>query len=194
MAVVLNPNWSGTAGESTFAELEGTGHVLYAGQRCIPPKMLHTIHRILAVLHNHASPSAILIANSLRLSKVELEVTCNQMVAVILFQCQQKPLELNPAIDTSQSSLQTNPHLLTGVSRATHLSPGGSISFYHKSDFLLDPHRPGAHSVNKIIPLFVKQQEVLRRQRQDVLCWQVSSASTPFQNSYSLMFIPVELV
>lgn len=194
MAIISNRNRSGVSGESNVAELDAL-YVLIM-QR-IPPKMLPIIHQVLAFLCVYSFSGAIIVANSLRISKVELEAVCNEMGAVIRFQRQQEPLELDPAIDTSQSFLHTSSHLLVGVHPIISSSLGGSISFYHKSfkDFLLDPHRSGIYCVNTITQLVVKRWEDFWRQRQDFLCWKGSSVYYSISASPgSSILIPVELV
>lgn len=189
--LISNRDLGGPAAEPAFAELDAFYMLIL--QR-IPAKLFLIIHRLLTALCRMPFPSAIMVANYLGLSRVEVEAVCSQLGAVVNFQHQREPLDLDPNIDTSQSFLQTNPQAISRVLEITGTSLGGSISFHHKSfkDFLLNPLRSGVYSINATTE-FRERDIVLQFERHHH--WQGSGVFALSQHSSrKLTPVPLELV
>ncbi|KAF9447554.1 hypothetical protein P691DRAFT_706533 [Macrolepiota fuliginosa MF-IS2] len=129
-----------------FAELDAL-YRLILGR--IPEEMLPSIRLLLALLCHLSSDSpqnTILIANVLRLSRMEQQTICNRLSAVLRVRDLDGTFDIDPDIDTSRPYLE-NPNLgiddLKKLRNSIYGRLGGAISFYHKSfrEFLIDPRR-----------------------------------------------------
>lgn len=147
IAVILSSDQHSTSVGPAFVELDTFYKLIM--QR-ISAEMLLPVRLFLATLCWSYSSSAMVVANTLGLSRVELETICHQLNSVVHFQSQEKPLKLDPTININCSFLYVNPTHMTEACKLVRYSLGGSISFYHKSfrDFLIDPLRSGVYCVN----------------------------------------------
>ncbi|KAF9441716.1 hypothetical protein P691DRAFT_683055 [Macrolepiota fuliginosa MF-IS2] len=138
---VISQNGTTTA---PFAELDAFYTLI---MRRIPAKILLHVRLLLAILcHLDSSPSAIVMANLLRLSKMEHQTICNRLSAVLRVSDQSEIFKLEDGIRTNQPYYQ-HPKIsldaLGKLSDSIFFRSGGRMTFYHKSfrDFLIDPKR-----------------------------------------------------
>ncbi len=147
LAIISNRSLPHSTSDHPFVELDAFYRLIL--QRT-PVRVLPTILLVFASICRNGPLSAIMTANLLGLSRIEIEAICNQMSSVVRFQPQVKSLELGHAIDTNHPFHSTGPAAIPAeVYDTIRDSLGGSLSFYHKSfkDFLVDEARSGPYCV-----------------------------------------------